>query len=193
MSLVVAIKKDGAVYMGADTRISKGDRIYTLVDENDFKIRRLGSCLLGGVGSVSCIQMLDSLSHLFELDGKPLTKRYIVENVIPEYYELAKRLERLNSPEREMDEPTCSATFLVTDGNGLFMITNNFEVIELSQNGAIGCTRQIAQSVIFASLEGPDPNKVILDALRISSYRNDGVGAPYVLINTRDNKFEITE
>ena len=193
MSLVVAIKKDGAVYMGADTRTSKGDRIYTLLGENDLKIRRLGSCLVGGVGSVSCIQLLDTLPHLFELDGKPLTKRFIVENVIPEYYGLAKRLERLNSPERETDEPTCSASFLVTDGDGLFMITDSFEVIELSRCGEIGCTKQMARSVILASLDLPDPNETILNALRISSYRNDAVGAPYVLINTRDNRFEIIE
>jgi hypothetical protein len=37
------------------------------------------------------------------------------------------------------------------------------------------------------------PNEMILKALRTSSYRNDGVGAPYILINTRDNEFEVVE
>ena len=193
MSLVVAIKKDGVVYLGADTRITKGERVASNLTEEELKIHRMGKCLIGTAGTVSNIQLMTSHPEWFEQNGKPLTKKFIVQNVVSKYYDLVKNMDKLEVEEQSSDSPKSGCSFLVTDGEKLFMILDDFEVIELSSYGQVGCTDEIAMTFLLNDGDRHEPNEMILKALRTSAYRNDGVGAPFVLINTRDNKFEIVE
>ena len=193
MSLVVAIKKDDVVYLGADTRTTRGDRVRSNLAQADFKIRKMGGCFVGSAGTVSTIQLLTSHPEWFDLKGKALTKKFLVQNVLPKYYDLVKRMEKLETSEQLIASPRCGCAFIVTDGKGLFMIDDDFEVIELSKYAQIGCTDKIALSLMLNAPKDYSPNDVILKALRTSAYRNDGVGAPYILINTKDQKFEIVE
>ena len=193
MSLVVAIKKDDVVYLGADTRTTRGERVRSNLAQEDLKIHKMGECFVGGAGAVSTIQLLTSHPEWFELKGKPLTKKFIVQNVLPKYYDLVKRMEKLEISEQRKAAPRCGCVFIVTDGKGLFMICDDFEVVELSKYAQIGCTDDIALSFMLNAPKDYSPNDIILKALRTSAYRNDGVGAPYVLINTGDKKFEIVE
>ena len=55
MSVVVAIKKDGIVYMGADSQVSRGGTRMTLSNPNNYKIWSLcdvDRSLMGSVGSL---------------------------------------------------------------------------------------------------------------------------------------------
>lgn len=193
MSLVVAIKKDDVVYLGADTRATKGERISSHLAEENLKIRRMGSCFVGMSGNVASIQLMTNHPEWFELKAKPLTKKFLVQKVIPKYYDLVKEMDKLEVDEQAGVSPKCGCTFLVTDGNKLFEIDDDFEVIELSKYGQIGCTERIALTFLLNALDDYSPNEMILKALRTSAYRNDGVGAPYILINTGDKKFEVVE
>lgn len=193
MSLVVAIKKDDVVYLGADTRTTRGERVRSNLAEEDLKIHRMGSCFIGAAGTVASIQLMTNHPEWFELKGKPLTKKFLVRNVLPKYYDLVKEMDMLERGEQNSAQPKCGCTFLVTDGRKLFEIDDDFEVIELSKYGQIGCTSRIALTFLLNVYEDYPPNEIILKALRTSAYRNDGVGAPYILINTRDNKFEVVE
>ena len=193
MSLVVAIKKDDVVYLGADTRTTRGERVRSNLAEEDLKIHRMGSCFVGTAGSVANLQLMTNHPEWFELKGKPLTKKFIVQNIIPKYYDLVKEMGKLDIDEENKELPKCDCTFLVTDGKKLFQIDDDFEVIELSKYGQIGCTENIALTFMLNAFDDYSPNDMILKTLRTSAYRNDGVGAPYVLINTRDNEFEIVE
>lgn len=193
MSLVVAIKHDGVVYLGADTRTTRGERVRSTLAEDDLKIHRLGDCLVGGAGSVASIQIMTTHPEWFDLGGKPLTKRFIVQRIIPKYYELAKELEKLENVDSDSDEPKCGCSFLITDGERLFRVDSDFEVAELSRYGHIGCTAYIALTFLLNMPADAPPEDIILKALRNSAYRNDGVGAPYVLINSKDRIFNIVE
>ena len=193
MSLIVAIKKDGVVYLGADTRTTRGERIRTNLATEDLKIHRMGSCLVGAAGTVANIQLMTGHPEWFDLNGKPLTKRFIVQKVLPKYYDLVKAMDKLEVEEQNSDSPKCGCTFLVTDGKKLFEIDDDFEVIELSRYGAIGCTERLALTFLINAIDEYSPNEMILKALRTSAYRNDGVGAPYILINTAEGTFEVVE
>jgi ATP-dependent protease HslVU (ClpYQ) peptidase subunit len=193
MSLVVAIKKDDVVYLGADTRTTRGKRVRSNLAEEDLKIHRMGSCFVGAAGAVANIQLMTNHPEWFALKGKPLTKRFIVQNVLPKYYDLVKEMDKLELEEQNSNFPKCGCTFLVTDGKKIFQIDDDFEVKELSKYGQIGCTECIALTFFLNAPEECEPNELILKALRTSSYRDDGVGAPYILINTRDNEFEVVE
>ena len=98
MSIVVAIKKDGVVYLGADTRTSCGNEVYAQLLPADFKIHRLGSCYVGSTGKVATLQFLKIHPEWFELDGEPLTKRYLVRKVVPKYYALLREQGLIASP-----------------------------------------------------------------------------------------------
>ena len=192
MSLVVAIKKDGVVYLGADTRTTRGEHIRTNLAPTDLKIHKMGTCYVGAVGTVANSQILTSHSEWFDLKGT-LTKKFLVQSVIPKFYEAVKSMDKIKSGENEGNLPKCGCEFIVTDGVGLFKIDNDFEVMEMSRFVQIGCTEDIAFTLLRSAIDEYSPNEMILKALRVSSYRNDGVGAPYILVNTRDNEFEIVE
>ena len=193
MSLVVAIKRDGIVYLGADTRTTRGEHVRATLAEEDLKIHRMGSCLVGAAGTVSNIQVLTNHPEWFDLKGKPLTKKFILKNIVPKFFDLLGELGRLEIDENGDEPPRSMCSFLFTDGERLFMMDNDFEVIELSTYGQVGCTEYMALSMFLNALDEYSPNEIILKALRTSAYRNDGVGAPYVLINTRDREFEMVE
>lgn len=193
MSLVVAIKKDDIVYLGADTRTTRGEIIRSNLLEENLKIHHMGSCFVGAVGSVASSQILLNHPEWFELKGKPLTKKFIVQNIIPKYYDLVKEMDKFDKEDMNSSLPKSESVFLVTDGKKLFRIDSDFEVVELSRYGQIGCSEIIALTLIFSVIDDCSPNEMILKALRESAYRDNGVGAPFVLINTRDNKFEFVE
>ena len=193
MSLIVAIKKDDVVYLGADTRTTSGERVRSNLAQSDLKIHRMGACYVGAAGTVSNIQLMINHPEWFELNGEPLSKRFIVHNIIPKYYDLAKEMEKLDVSDKNGNGPNCGCGFIVTDGKKLFEIYDNFEVAELSRYTAVGCTDRIALTLMLNALDDYSPEEIILKALRMSAYRNNGVGAPYVLVNTRDNEFIVVE
>jgi ATP-dependent protease HslVU (ClpYQ) peptidase subunit len=193
MSLVVAVKQDGVVYLGADTRTTRGERVRPSLAQEDLKILRMCSCYVGTSGSVASIQLMTRHPEWFDLKGKPLTKKFLVQGVIPKYYDLVKEMGKLEVEERNDDLPKCECSFLVTDGKKLFLIDSDFEVVELSKYGQIGCGERTALSVFLNTTKEYDPNEMILRILRMAAHRNDGIAAPFVLVNTRDNKFEMVE
>ena len=193
MSLIVAIKKDGIVYMGADTRTTCADRYILNFVEDEMKIHRMGDCLVGAAGNVANIQHMSSHPEWFDLGGKPLTKKHIVQNVIPEFYDALNADDKLEKKDKESSRPKSRCSFLITDGVGLFMINDVFEVIELLRYGAIGCTKITATTNMLSMSDDSSPNEIILRALRMSARFDGGVGAPYFLINTREKEFQLVE
>ena len=193
MSLIVAMKKDGVVYMGADTRTTRGERINSSLEEKNLKIQRVGSCYIGGAGTVACIQLLTDQAEWFQLNGKALTKKYLVQEVIPRFFLLLKKTGKMKVDENKKNPPNSGCYFLVTDGNALFMIDSDFSVTELSVYGEVGCTEILARTLFLNAPEDASPRELILEALRMSVYRNDGVGAPFVIVNTKENSYEFVE
>ena len=66
-------------------------------------------------------------------------------------------------------------------------------MIEEGDFSSIGCTQNIAYACFSHADPAATPREMVLKALRASVNRSIGVGAPYVLVNTRDNEFEIVE
>ena len=161
--------------------------------EEYYKIHRMGSCFVGAAGTVANLQLMTNHPEWFDLRGKPLTKRFIVKNIIPKYYDLVKEMDKLDDGEENKGLPRCGCSFIITDGKKIFKVDDDFETMEMSRRAEVGCTDRIDLSMFLNAPEEYSPNDIILKALRTSAYRNDGVGAPYILINTRDNKFEVVE
>lgn len=193
MSIVIAYKRNDVVYMGADTKRSRGLFTTTIESENDMKIHRIGeNMLIGAVGAVSNIQtMIDNREEWFNTKGKPLTKKFIVTNVIPAFFNTLLKERKIEIEDGK--SPIAKCCFCITDGKRIFHINDFFMVTELSDFCAIGCTENIAYAYIRNAKEDKDVNEIILSALRGSVYRDDGVGAPYVFIDTKDFEFTSVE
>lgn len=67
MSVAVAIKKDGKIYMGSDSQVTLGGTRTTLKNPNNYKIWKVlgvDNCLMGSVGNLrdTCvIKTMDTL------------------------------------------------------------------------------------------------------------------------------------
>ena len=112
---------------------------------------------------------------------------------MPKYYALLREQGLIASPRESGEDADSESTFLVTDGLRIFKIKSDFTVIDEGDFAAIGCTRDIAYMSFWHADLTTAPRDLILTALRASVDRNIGVGAPYVLVNTKDNEFEIVE
>ena len=66
MSVIVAVKENGVVYMGADTQTTSGRKKHNGLNETAFKIHRLeNGILVGFCGKVAAKQTTLSLQGLF--------------------------------------------------------------------------------------------------------------------------------
>ena len=190
MSLIVAVKSKKKITMGCDSRVTCGPDLKMIREGDEEKIVKLGNVYLGAAGVVSEIQILKSNPSWFDTGGKPLTKKFLVQNVIPRFYDTLVRERKFDTKDDTMDEPTCGARFIVTDGKRAFLISRDLSVKEIGEECIIGCGCYFALPILKNALKAGDPEAAILEALRKTSHRYSGVAGPYVLVNTTDVTYE---
>ena len=191
MSLVVAIKKDGVWYLGADTRISRGYAYYHARAKEMQKIVSLGAYWVAFVGNVATSQMIIDHPEWFIREGKSLTKAFLVQSVIPEIYRYLEQNQDLDREENEAPRMRCE--FLLTDGKRLFVVYDDFSVCEVMDYIALGCAYSIANTYWMNGGQALEPNALILTMLRKSAELNSGVGAPFTCLNTREREYQFVE
>lgn len=193
MSLVIAIKTKDNVLMSADSRVSQGENLKCIQSMDEAKVVKTGDVYIGGVGTVSEIQIMKSHHEWFRLNGKPLTKKFLVKNVIPAYYDELKRLGKFKSKDDSMDDPSCGSRFLITDGKRLFLIFRDFFVMEVEKNSVIGCGSCFSEPLLDKLLCKMGENEAMLEVLRRCSIHYTSIAPPYIFINTKEGLFERVE
>ena len=191
MSLIVAYKKDGIVYMGADTQSTCGTAISRALNESGFKITRLPNGILVGVcGRVKAHQKIVAQKHWFAMpEGEKLSKRYIVQNIIPELSALMGEMkEEKNSRNSSLD-----VSIILAHRDKMFIIARYFEVFECNTFAAIGAGDDFSVYALSQIRAGDDVNEGLLKALRAGAHFDSTVSAPYVLIDTKDREYAIVE
>ena len=84
MSVIVAIKSENVIYMGCDTQTTSGKDKENKLQESTFKISKLRSGMLVGIcGKVAAHQSVCDDESVFEIENGELTKKEIVNNIIP--------------------------------------------------------------------------------------------------------------
>jgi ATP-dependent protease HslVU (ClpYQ) peptidase subunit len=187
MSVIVAVKENGVVYMGADTQTTIGRRKQIGLNKTAFKITRLeNGILVGFCGRVAAKQTILSLQDLFVLDQNgQLTKKHIVNQIVPK---LVDKMEQIGDEEcRELE-----VSILLAHKDKLYKITAALDVVCLSKCGTSGCGLRY---VNYYLQEGTDLSVKdrILKALMESAKRSDAVGGPYILIDTQGLEYEIVD
>lgn len=190
MSLVVAYKRDGVVYMGADTQSTSDSTIMRFLNDGGFKVTRLANGMLIGVcGRVKVHQRITAKKKWFEIpENEIFDKRYIVKNIIPKLGVLMKEL----SEDKDARCSTMEVSILISWRDKMFVITQSFKVYECSRYAAIGAGSDYAKYELSQIGEG-NINEGLLKALRSGAYFDSSVSAPYVLIDAKDKEYKLVE
>ena len=187
MSVIVAVKENGAVYMGADSQTTTGRRKFTRLSESFHKITRLkNGILIGFCGKVVVKQRILSMNDLFTLDSEgKLTKEHIVKNIIPK---LSSQIEEIG------DEKTgaLDVSMLIAHDDSLYRITSDLDVIKMNDYARSGAGDGYVDYAL-RTYRDLDVKERILKALTASAKRCESVSGPYVLIDTKDRTFEIVD
>ena len=187
MSVIVAVKENGVVYMGADSQTTAGRRKYSYLNETSFKVTRLDNgMLIGFCGGVSAKQAVMAIDGLFTLNAQgELTKKHIVQEIVPK---LVDKMEQIGDEE----SGALKVSILLAHKDKLYRITANLDVISLNEYGRSGAG---ADYVNYALTERKDlpVRERILKALVESARRTESVSGPYVLIDTNKLEYEIVD
>ena len=198
MSVVIAIKKNARIYMAADTQTSCGDRKITYHSEGSRKIHRFeNGVLLGHTGSVHNWQILCAHPEYFTVpeDGE-LTKKYIVQNVIPKIFKCYRDNDMC---EKEEGEPAkLGDSYLMAYKDKLFQIDGVFDVEVLNHYAEIGSGGDLTLAGLIELDVGDEHDGQIIenrlaDLLCIASSRIMSVSGPYYVIDTEDQTFKIVQ
>ena len=88
---------------------------------------------------------------------------------------------------------SCDSQFIITDGRRIFVLFEDFSVLEASKYAAAGCTDDIAFTSLMHAPTDEPAEQTILNVLRRSACRSPYVGPPYCLVNTTDGLFRLEE
>ena len=194
MSVVVAIKKDGIIYMGADSQASKGGCKVVLTNPNNFKVWPMSdvdNCLMGGVGTTrasNIIRVADGLiPEMVDIkDGVDF--RFVVKRFVPR---LMEELDDYNVLVKESDSvPDMNATFLLAYHDRLYSIERYGCVVEIDDCCAIGSGAGEAYGSLVSTV-GEDPVERIKKAIKASVCRDIYVNYPIVISDTASTEYKI--
>ena len=187
MSVIVAIKEDGVVYMGADSQTTAGMRKRSYLNETGFKIIRLeNGMLVGFCGRVAAKQIIMSMDDVFTVDENgELTKRHIVKQILP------KLVDKMQDIGDEQSGDLDVSILLAHKGN-LYYIGPRLDVLKLNEYGRSGAGLLFVHYALRKRKDLPVRER-ILKALCDSARRTESVGGPYVLIDTKDRVYEIVD
>ena len=198
MSVVVAIKKNDRIYMGADTQTSAGDRQKNFLGEGSRKIHLLDNgILLGLVGSKKGSELLATCPEIFELpESGEFDKQYVTEHIVPRVHERLAENDLLDKSEDEPVRWMCS--FVLAYKDKLFWIPDAGIVTRLEHFVAIGAGDDLA----YAGLEALDREEITdesaiydrLEAcLRVSADYRCSVSAPFYLIDSVRKEYKLVK
>lgn len=193
MSIVVALKCDGYVYMGADTQVTADYEKWNPLLESEYKIKKFPDGLLvGGVGSGRILMRLMCRKEFFVLPKGSLTKKHIVMQIVPaifSYLEANKLLEEVDGEDKECE---MNASLILAHGDRLFTVGRKFEVTERANFCGIGAGKLYGFPYLSA-FDGGDPNACLLSAMSCAAKHDNTVGAPFVFIDSKNLTYTVKE
>ena len=188
MSVVVAVKRDGVVYMGADTQTTSGIQKRNYLKESNLKIASFDNgMIIGHVGAVSKKSILFHSKNVIpklKIPKEGLTKKVIYEQLIP--------ILRGQEVFFNKEEAQVGASILIGYRDKLFHIRDEV-VCEINEYSCIGSGADFAWAIMEIYHEKLDPVSLLHKAMKSAANRISSVSGPFVFINTRDGKFEVRE
>ncbi len=195
MSVVIAVKENGKVYMGADTQSTRGSQKVSGTNLSNFKIvkvRNIENCIIGLVGNVRTTNILRMANDLIPDDySGEIDFEFINNRILPYIFENSEKHGVLLT-DKDDDSKYVNMSCLIAYRDKLFRITSGTTVLECSDYFAIGSGDDVAFGSLMAT-EGLSAEERILKALSISAKYNIYVGAPFIISNTETCEIKLIE
>ena len=181
MSVVVAIKENGKVTIGADSQCTRGGTRRTLSNPNNYKVWRVldaENCLIAHVGLVREANIIrvarDLIPEMAQLKDK-VDFSFVVKRLVPRMFE---ELEEYRAIKKGDNPPEFESSFLFAYKDKLFYISGNATVIEIDDYCAIGSGECEAIGSLL-STEGEPCEERIKKAIKASAASEPklGIGA----------------
>lgn len=194
MSVVVAIKKDGVVYLGSDSQVTRGGTRTSLTNPNNFKIwkvKGVDNCLMGHVGLLrdACvIRVMENLVREIDVIHDEVNFEYVVTRVVPK---IIDELKEFNYIETEGKFKNMESKYLFAFKDKLFVIGFDGSVIEVDDYIAIGSGESESIGSLLTTNSDEDPEARIIKAIKASAAHDIYVDYPIVLSNTKDLEFKV--
>lgn len=194
MSVVVSIKKDGVVYLGSDSQVTRGGTRTSLTNPNNFKIwkvKGVDNCLMGHVGLLrdACvIRVMENLVREIDVIHDEVNFEYVVTRVVPK---IIDELKEFNYIETEGKFKNMESKYLFAFKDKLFVIGFDGSVIEVDDYIAIGSGESESIGSLLTTNSDEDPETRIIKAIKASAAHDIYVDYPIVLSNTKDLEFKV--
>lgn len=193
MSVVVAIKENGKIYIGADSQVTKGGTRTTLKNENNYKVWRvIGAphCLMAHVGNLrdaNVVRLMDDLVTDYNIYREHIGFDFVVKKVVPDIIEELSHYGLLKDGK---NAEYLESSFLFAYKDQLWMISQDKSVIEVEDYVSIGSGADQAIGSLL-STEGQNPKERIVKAIKSSAATDIYVDYPIILVDTENGEFEI--
>jgi ATP-dependent protease HslVU (ClpYQ) peptidase subunit len=195
MSVLVAIKKDGIIYMGADSQVSCGGTRSTLSNPNNYKIWAMSdvdNCLMGSVGTLRANNIIkvatDLIPEIVDIKGD-VDFRFVVRHFVPRLMDELDEYKILCTDKDNVHD--MAASFLLAYHDHLYSIDHYGSVIEVDDFCAIGSGSCEALGSLLSSANIEDPVERIKMAIKSSAAHDIYVDYPIVISNTKDTEFKV--
>ena len=194
MSVVVAIRENGKIYMGADSQVTKGGTRVTLKNPNNYKIWKVDGgehCLMGQVGNLrdgNVIRLMRDVFDDYDEFYERVNYRFVVKYLVPEIIKSLRDAKYIKVTDEYVD--SLDSSFLFAYRDKLFLINSDLAVIEVNDYVAIGSGADQAIGSLL-STEGQSPKRRIVKAIKASAACDIYVDYPIILTDTDKTEFEI--
>ena len=193
MSVVVAIKENGKVTIGADSQCTRGGTRRTLSNPNNYKVWKVldaENCLFAQVGLVREANIIrvarDLVPEMAQLKDK-VDFSFVVKRLVPRMFE---ELEEYRAIKKGDTPPEFESSFLFAYKDKLFYISGNATVIEIDDYVAIGSGECEAIGSLL-STEGEPCEDRIKKAIKASAASDIYVDYPIVITDTESTEFQV--
>ena len=193
MSVVVAIKENGKVTIGADSQCTRGGTRRTLSNPNNYKVWKVldaENCLFAQVGLVREANIIrvarDLVPEMAQLKDR-VDFSFVVKRLVPRMFE---ELEEYRAIKKGDTPPEFESSFLFAYKDKLFYISGNATVIEIDDYVAIGSGECEAIGSLL-STEGEACEDRIKKAIKASAASDIYVDYPIVITDTENCEFKV--
>ena len=193
MSVVVAIKENGKVYIGADSQVTKGGTRATLKNPNNYKIwkvRGADNCLMAHVGNVrdaNIVRLMDGLVSEYNIYKHHIDYEFVVKKVVPD---IISELKEYGYVKDQKYVEFMDSSYIFSFQDQLYVINPDGCVLEVDDYVAIGSGSDQAIGSLL-STEKEKPEQRIIKAIKASAASDIYVDYPIILSDTDSTKFEV--
>lgn len=183
MTCVIAIKKDGVVFMGAD---SAGSDLYTIRTRIDPKIHKVGPFMFGFTTSFRMGQLIGHVFKVPDRDPRVPTDKFMCSTFIDAVRECLKA----GGYAKKDSEVESGGTFLVAYEGRIFTIYDDYQVAEgaLSYE-VVGCGTDMAMGSLYSTQDGSMTPSARIDlALRAAEAFSCGVRGPFIQMQSDEGQ-----